>query len=523
MLKGTEYVGITERKWGEVAQAYLASIVESSSDAIFSTSKDGVITTWNAAAQQIFGYSNHEILGYPVSSIIPEGHHINLEDIYGEIVNENKSVSYESFIMHKNKTLVPVWITLSPIRDVHGSIIGVSGIVRDMSHQKKLESAIAAIHRTFQLALSASPDAILITNQDGCITYWNDGAANLFGYQEKDILGRPVSQLLPKETASKYEGCINKMLDSGFPDGSRKMVEITAKKKDDTFFPAEASIAVLDTEYGRLCCAIIRDITDRLRQEEKLVKTNEEMQTNLILARKVQEALLPSAEVKHERFKSLTVASKYIPASDLGGDFFVCLPVKQDTLGIFVGDVMGHGVRSALLTSMLYALVEELSPEEKDPSIFMTHLNRSFTHIMEKTSCNIFASGVYAQLNTTNNIATVVSAGHPAPVRVSKDGKAVFLRPSDNSPALGLINDWVYGGLSINYEPGDKFVFYTDGLTEVDPSRGKILPDVGLLELISTNANLKASALLERLLEVSNKMSSNDERHDDICLLAVET
>src|SRR5579871_3201994 len=195
---------------GNSAAAYLAAIVESSDDAIISKSLDGKITTWNKAAERMFGYAADEAIGKHISIIIPfdlldEEYHIL------DKVKRGKRLShYETVRQAKDGRVIDVSVTVSPIFDGPGRIIGASKIVRDLSHSKCAERVVrlAAI-------VESSGDAIVARDLNDTITAWNAAAERLFGYTTREAIGNSAALIVPEEAALKEKGFLSRLKRDG--------------------------------------------------------------------------------------------------------------------------------------------------------------------------------------------------------------------------------------------------------------------------------------------------------------------
>ena len=173
----------------------LAAIVESSEDAIASKDLNGIITSWNKSAERLFGYKAEEIVGQPVTLIIPPELHDDEPKILAKIRAGNRIEHFQTVRVHKNGKRIDVSLTVSPLRDEQGKIIGAAKIVRDITRQKKLEEAatrLAAI-------VESSDDAIASKDLNGIITSWNRSAEKLFGYKAEEIIGQSVMLIIPPE------------------------------------------------------------------------------------------------------------------------------------------------------------------------------------------------------------------------------------------------------------------------------------------------------------------------------------
>jgi PAS domain S-box-containing protein len=185
----------TSSSEAEKAQRRLAAIIESSEDAIASKDLNGIITSWNKSAERLFGYAAEEIIGQPVTLIIPPELHDDEPRILGKIRAGERIEHFQTVRRHKSGRLIDVSLAVSPIRDDKGNVIGAAKIVRDITRQKKLEEAalrLAAI-------VESSDDAIASKDLNGVITSWNRSAEKLFGYKAEEIIGKPVMLIIPPE------------------------------------------------------------------------------------------------------------------------------------------------------------------------------------------------------------------------------------------------------------------------------------------------------------------------------------
>src|SRR5262249_54372746 len=172
-----------------------------------------------------------------------------------------------------------------------------------------------------------------------------------------------------------------------------------------------------------------------------------QMETDLRMATELQQALMPRAYPSFpadagEGATSLRFYHRYVPASMMGGDFFHIARLSDDTAGICICDVMGHGVRAALITAMLRALIETHAAEATDPGEFLKQLNTEFTEILKQTGTVVFATMLYCIINVRRLDACLARAGHPAPLharRATREAWAVEAGKGSAGPALGLI------------------------------------------------------------------------------------
>jgi PAS domain S-box-containing protein len=159
----------------------LVSIVESSDDAIISKDLDGVIQTWNAAAEHLFGYTAEEAVGQPVTMLIPAERQDEEPGILARIRRGERIHHYETVRQRKDGSLVDISLTVSPVRDESGRIVGASKIARDITERKEVQLKLQQSEQRLQELLAAIPAAIYTTDAAGKVTYFNQAAADLAG------------------------------------------------------------------------------------------------------------------------------------------------------------------------------------------------------------------------------------------------------------------------------------------------------------------------------------------------------
>ncbi|MDC4227283.1 MAG: PAS domain S-box protein [Candidatus Manganitrophus sp.] len=177
---------ITDRKRAEEAHQRLASIVESSNDAIIGMNLDGTVVTWNPGAAQIYGYSADEILGVSVSILVPPDHPDRVDEILERIGRGERIEPYETVRMKKDGTRIDVSVTTSPIRDAEGKIVGASSITRDISRRRAAERE----QRKLSSVIEQTDDVVVITDRHGVIEYVNPAFERKTGYTREEAAGK---------------------------------------------------------------------------------------------------------------------------------------------------------------------------------------------------------------------------------------------------------------------------------------------------------------------------------------------
>ncbi len=261
---------ITERKHAEQARARIASIVESSQDAILSRDLNGRILSWNAGAERLFGYTEAEALGRDVSMLIPPDRHHEFPRDKVLLERGEAVAPYETERATKDGRRIAVSQSLSPIKDDAGAITGVATIFRDISERKQVEQARANLVAIVENA----NDAIISRALDGTILSWNAGAERLFGYSAAEALGQPIEELihLPEVRAR-----IAQNVERVRRGEAVAPYETRRKTKDGRVIDVLSSVSPIRNEAGEVIAAsvILHDIS-ALKQAEVAMQESEE-------------------------------------------------------------------------------------------------------------------------------------------------------------------------------------------------------------------------------------------------------
>jgi len=259
---------VTERKQAERITSLLAAIVDSSDDAIISKKLDGTITSWNKSAERLFGYKAEEALGQHITLIVPWEGRSEEEDILRRLAGGERVDHFETERKCKDGTTVDVSLTISPIRDAAGRVIGASKVARDITERRQAEQALSEQARLLDL----SNDAIFVRDGEDRVTYWNKAATELYGFTREEALGRVTHELL-RTLFPAHLGMINEQLHR---DG-RWDSELVHTRKDGAKVIV-ISRWVLDRKADGKVLRILEtnsDITQQRRAEKALRESEE--------------------------------------------------------------------------------------------------------------------------------------------------------------------------------------------------------------------------------------------------------
>ena len=274
---------------------------------------------------------------------------------------------------------------------------------------------------------------------------------------------------------------------------------------------------------------LLTNIRELEKRDRVIRRKNEQMETDLRMATELQQAMMPSAypssPLEPGGATALRFYHRYLPASMMGGDFFHVARLSDDTAGICICDVMGHGVRAALITAMLRALIETHAAEATDPGRFLTELNNEFTRILKQTGTLVFATVLYCVINIRDRDARFARAGHPAPLHVRRTAgevRTVASSQGSTGPAMGLIPNAQFRITETKLALGDLLLFFTDGIIEAENKAGSDFGIEGLRQSIRSHLDQPTQSLLEAIIGNAYKFANSTVLTDDACLVAAE-
>lgn len=270
---------------------------------------------------------------------------------------------------------------------------------------------------------------------------------------------------------------------------------------------------------------LMENIAQIEASRREIVSKNRQMEEELRMAREVQLALLPTAQPMLEcDGRRLRFASRFRPAGDMSGDFFATLQISDQVLGVLVCDVMGHGVRSALITAMVRAMLEGLRPIAANPAGLLTRLNRDLTRVLRPTGGLIFVTAAYVVFDLAAETLGYAQAGHPTPLRRDsplRTMRTIACNDDQAGPALGLVDDFEYTSGEERFSVGDRVLLFTDGLTEAANPAGEEFGAMRTSAVLARDLDHPLEAWLDGLLAAVTEFGG-EKFADDVCVVAIE-
>ncbi|WP_436520604.1 PAS domain S-box protein [Actinoplanes sp. HUAS TT8] len=282
----------TTQRQAAANRALLASVVQSSHDAIVTVDLNNRVLSWNPGAELLYGFTAEQMIGAPIDEIIPPDRRADEEQIRRLVRMGGRVDRYRSLRLTSAGQPVAVAMLISPLLDEHGLLVGTTSTARDISERERTEARVQAI-------LDAAPDALLGVAESGEVVLVNAEAERLFAHPRHDLIHMAVDRLLPDGLPPV--SAILRTGESATPldterteDGEQRWAKRRATRSDGAELPVDIAVSALHTDTGVITVAAVRDITDRLAAEAERRRLREETDRQKLEARMQQAQRLES-------------------------------------------------------------------------------------------------------------------------------------------------------------------------------------------------------------------------------------
>jgi two-component system, LuxR family, sensor kinase FixL len=289
-------------------QSLLAAIANSSNDAIIGKDLHGVVLYWNPAAERLFGLTAAEMTGQPITRIIPPARIEEEMSILRQVGEGLRLDHFETERLDRGGQTIPVSLTISPIRDAAGVVVGLSNVVRDLSETQRLNAELQQREALLDSILNSNPDGLIVIDDGGLVHFYSSSAERMFGYTAPEVIGHNVSMLMPDTYAQAHD----RYLDRYRATGERRIIGIgrvvAGRRKDGTTFPMELQIGEARSLSRRRFTGFVRDLTDREERDRRLT----ELQAELMHAARLSDLGQMVSALAHEVNQPLTAITNYL-------------------------------------------------------------------------------------------------------------------------------------------------------------------------------------------------------------------
>ncbi len=429
------------------------------------------------------------------------------------------------------------WIRVNGLteRNKEKKAVQLVGVWVDITRRKMADLHAMEDRDLFRNLINHLPDNIYYKNRESRFVMANEATARKMGVRTpSDLIGCKDTHFFSADTVEVAREEELEIMRTGVPITNRIHKE-SWKGGESSWcrlskFPWFAADGTVKGIVG-----ISSDITQLIETQqryrlmaEQLDQRNRALEKEISLAREIQLALqsqrIPNREWRDEETGTRHMAKfhhMYLPCTGVAGDCFEVFPVRDSGVGMLICDVMGHGVRAALIASMLRGLLEQFVSLADTPGLFLSSLNRQLWGIFEKANLTMFTTACYVYFDLRKHRLTITTAGHPAPIILGTDGRA-FQPLMRRSPALGLLENAPFRESDITLEPGMKLMLFTDGLPEARNQEGDEIGAARIMDFLQQNAPQNIKEMLDFSLAAMHKFTQSPNQDDDICLLGVE-
>ena len=417
------------------------------------------------------------------------------------------------------------------VRDRAGHAVRIAGSMIDISRRKAAEANMEEERHLLRMLIDHVPLQVFFKDLDSRFVLANRRLVERMGLQHpRDIVGKHDRDFFGPEhwqDAAADEGRIMET----FEPLTEKLERETWPGKADNWvvtskFPWFDRAGTLKGTFG-----ISSDVTELVEAQQhaaalaaELAERNTLFEEEVQLAREIQQAFAaPSVPLISSETHRLEFAARYFPISGLAGDFFEIVPISKDCAGLLVCDVMGHGVRSALVVSMIRGLLEKQRRSAADPSLFLRGLNRGLHSILDRAKVTMFATAFYAVVDLAAGTVRCACAGHPAAILSCADGPRLLAHERhERGPGLGLLPAAEFPTVETELRDGERLLIFTDGLIEAEDRDGRPFHEERLVATLQQHCDKPLQGMMDAIIQAVLRHAENHQFLDDVCLLAAE-
>jgi len=527
------------------AQENYRSIYENTLEGIFQTTMEGKYRTANPGLARIYGYDSSDELIASMTDIAKSLYvKPGRREEFIRLMRWHQVVTnFESQVFRKDGRVIWIAENVRAVRDRNGNFAYYEGTVTDITERKEAELRLKESEALYHSLVEAIPQNIFRKDLMERFTFANQRFCASVGRPLDQILGKTDFDFFTPELAQKYQADDRRVMETGepfetieanqTPGGAVHYVNVVKAPLRD----AEGKVVGLQGMFWDITARVVAEERERKANEalaasrEELRRKNDQLEKDVAMAREIQQAffstqypIFPAAALPQH--SALQFYHRYIPAGSVSGDFFNVTALNDHTAGVFISDVMGHGVRSALVTAMLRAMLEELRPIAHDPGAFLTQVNHDLRLILRQSGTLMYATAAYLTIDVAVGELSFSGAGHPKPLLVrAAEGLVVPLENAEarQQPALGLFDQPEYRMTRVPVRSGDLLLLYTDGLIELENAAGEWFDTDRLIASVKRHtATQRLADLCDGVLHEVREFAQTGEFEDDVCLLGVK-
>ena len=440
---------MTSSSRADDARSRLAAIVESSDDAIIGKTLDGFVTDWNRGAETIFGYRADEIIGMPITVLVPPDRLAESEGILRRIRGGERIDHFETQRRRKDGTIIDVSVTISPVYDGGGHLCGASKVARDITENRRALAALEEREAHLRSVLETVPDAMIVICPKGTIQSFSAAAVRLFGYSPGEAIGQNVRVLMPEPYSGQHDGYLQRYADTG----ERRVIGtgrvVVGRRKDGSTFPMELSVGEMNAGNKRYFTGFVRDLTERQEAQQRL----QELQAELIHMSRFTALGEMASTLAHELNQPLTAVASYLNGAGR------LLDAGESSGVALARDAIDRAAQQALRAGQIIRRLREFVARgegdrhaenltkviEEACALALVGAKQSGVQVMldfESTSTHVLADKIQVQQVLLNLVRNAIEAMQEVDRRVLTlsthrlDGETVRIDVADTGPGI---------------------------------------------------------------------------------------
>lgn len=364
-------VWITEGEQRKLTKTtnHFEAIANTTTDALVAIDHAGCVISWNRAAETLFGYSAEEMIGQSLHGIIPE----RFREMHDEGLERVNLGGKQHVIGHavalagrrQDGTEFPIELTLSTWKTDEKHYYG--GIIRDITERLKMEDELRSSEAVTRSITETANDGIITADSTGHILAWNQAASKIFGHKREEVVGKPLTIIIPEKFRAAHDQGIERVTGGGETHVMGQTLELAGLHSDGSLIPVELSLSTWMIGEERFYSGIIRDITERKKNEEKLHAQKKKLQSRARKLKKLNdEVRLKNAQLEELSNKLAKYLSRQVYQNIFEGKSDVKIESYRKKLTVFFSDIQGFTeltdrVESEVLTGVLNKYLNEMS------------------------------------------------------------------------------------------------------------------------------------------------------------------
>jgi len=396
-----------------------------------------------------------------------------------------------------------------PVYDDSGKFLGTRGSNSDITERKRAEE------RSVRLAaiVDSSDDAIIGKAVDGTIASWNKGAEKIFGYTEKEMVGRPIGTLVPPENLGEVL-LVHDKIRRG--EHIEHFETVRTRKDGERICMSLTYSPVMDGQ-GRIVAisTIGRDITER-KKMQRLLLDSARINRELEIAKEIQQSFLSECPLQ---LPGLHMACCCVPAAHVGGDYYDFFTPEGGLVDLVIADITGHSVGSALLMTETRSVLHAKVSAGRSPGNLLAAVNDLLHNDLWRAELQL--SMFYARLDIENQTLVYANAGHNRPFLYrAKD--AVLEELDADGLLMGVKQGVPFEEKTVGVAAGDILLMYTDGVTEAQNAQEEFFGGDRLGNILAAQHQSHPREIVDAVLERLAAFSGTRSRADDVAMVSVK-